>query len=88
MNLEWSEHRNLEHIYLSFLTTLLWSMVKIVNLSVQKLYEAVCRYALFAPNRIFLSMEVEFILNYNILTWFYVVLFWKRVVIMYNNYML
>jgi hypothetical protein len=55
-------------------------------LSVKKLLEAVCRYAIFAPNRIFLSMELEVILNDNILTWFNAALFWKTIKIMYDNY--
>ena len=55
-------------------------------LSVKKRFKAVCRYAIFAPYRIFLTMEVEIILNDNILTWFNVVLFWKRITIMYDNY--
>jgi hypothetical protein len=54
-------------------------------LSVKKRFKAVCRYAIFAPYRIFLTMELEVILNY-ILTWFNAVLFWKIITIKYDNY--
>jgi len=56
-------------------------------LSIRKRSEAVNRYALFAPKKIFLSKELEVIFNDNILTWFNVLVFSKIVIIMYDNYM-
>jgi hypothetical protein len=55
-------------------------------LSIRKLSEAVNRYALLAPKRIFLSKELEVIFNDNILTWFNVLVFSKIVMITNDNY--